>query len=72
MLERDSQTGRGWIACTTDAVFLEKPQYYDLHIDSISYAPTERRATERLGLQLAIRSRCAQADLPLYASPGAT
>ena len=23
----------GWIACTTDAVFLMKPQYYDLVID---------------------------------------
>ncbi|KAH9023832.1 hypothetical protein EDB85DRAFT_1989478, partial [Lactarius pseudohatsudake] len=45
MLERGSQTGRGWIACTTDAVFLEKPQYYDLTIDLTFYAPTERRAT---------------------------
>ncbi|KAH9168538.1 hypothetical protein EDB89DRAFT_1855427 [Lactarius sanguifluus] len=53
MLERESRTGRGWIACTTDAVFLEKPQYYDLIIDLTSYAPTERRA--RPGLQLAIK-----------------
>ncbi|KAH9178943.1 hypothetical protein EDB89DRAFT_994994 [Lactarius sanguifluus] len=44
MLEHESQTGRGWIARTTDAVSLEKPQYYDL-IDLTSYAPTERRAT---------------------------
>ncbi|KAH9169740.1 hypothetical protein EDB89DRAFT_2072598 [Lactarius sanguifluus] len=53
MLERESRTGRGWIACTTDAVFLEKPQYYDLIIDLTSYAPTECRA--RPGLQLAIK-----------------
>ncbi|KAH8985050.1 hypothetical protein EDB86DRAFT_3105849 [Lactarius hatsudake] len=53
MLERESRTGRGWIACTTDAVFLEKPQYYDLIIDLTPYAPTERRA--RPGLQLAIK-----------------
>ncbi|KAH9052330.1 hypothetical protein EDB87DRAFT_1797946 [Lactarius vividus] len=55
MLERESRTGRGWIACTTDAVFFEKPQYYDLIIDLTSYAPTERRATARPGLQLAIK-----------------
>ncbi|KAH9023767.1 hypothetical protein EDB85DRAFT_2277774 [Lactarius pseudohatsudake] len=42
-------------SCTTDAIFLEKPQYYDLIIESTSYAPTERRTTERPGLQLAIR-----------------
>ncbi|KAH9027386.1 hypothetical protein EDB85DRAFT_1975125 [Lactarius pseudohatsudake] len=52
MLECESRTGRDWIACTTDAVFLEKPQYYDL-IDLTSYAPTKRRA--RPGLQLAIQ-----------------
>ncbi|KAH9057019.1 hypothetical protein EDB83DRAFT_2520952 [Lactarius deliciosus] len=40
MLECESQTGRGWIARTTDAVSLEKPQYYDL-IDLTSYEPTE-------------------------------
>ncbi|TEB26389.1 hypothetical protein FA13DRAFT_1889921 [Coprinellus micaceus] len=28
--------GRGWIACTTDALFLEKPSYYDLLIDLTS------------------------------------
>lgn len=32
-LEAESQTGRGWIACTTDAIFMEKPSYYDLIID---------------------------------------
>lgn len=54
MLERESRTGRGWIACTTDAVFLEKPQYYDLVIDVTTYA-SERLATARPGLQLAIK-----------------
>ncbi|KAH9012267.1 hypothetical protein EDB84DRAFT_1536643, partial [Lactarius hengduanensis] len=53
MLECESRTGRGWIACTTDVVFLEKPQYYNLIIDLISYAPTKRCA--RPGLQLAIK-----------------
>lgn len=51
MLDRESRTGRGWIACTTDAVFLEKPQHYDLVIDLTSYAP-ENRAAARPGLQL--------------------
>ena len=32
-LESASGEGRGWIACTTDALFLERPQYYDLVID---------------------------------------
>lgn len=27
---------RGWIACTTDALFLEKPSYYDLLVDMTS------------------------------------
>ncbi|KAI9456040.1 hypothetical protein BJY52DRAFT_1213071 [Lactarius psammicola] len=52
MLERESHTGRGWIACTTDAVFLEKPQHYDLIIDLTSYAPERRATTARPGLQL--------------------
>jgi hypothetical protein len=55
MLERESRTGRGWIACTTDAVFLEKPQYYDLVIDMTTYAPERSAATARPGLQLAIK-----------------
>ncbi|KAH8991567.1 hypothetical protein EDB92DRAFT_2114554 [Lactarius akahatsu] len=55
MLEHESQTGCGWIACMTDAVFLENPQYYDLTTDLTFYAPTERRKTARLGLQLAIK-----------------
>ena len=32
-LTEESLDGRGWIACTTDAIFLEKPQYYDLLVD---------------------------------------
>ncbi|TCD60991.1 hypothetical protein EIP91_009181 [Steccherinum ochraceum] len=32
-LQAESATGRGWIACTTDAIYLEKPTYYDLVID---------------------------------------
>ncbi|TRM66558.1 hypothetical protein BD626DRAFT_565660 [Schizophyllum amplum] len=38
-LEKESETGRGWIACTTDALFLEKPSYYDLLIDLTSSTP---------------------------------
>lgn len=32
-LREESLDGRGWVACTTDAIFLEKPQYYDLLVD---------------------------------------
>jgi len=32
-LKEEGKTGRGWVACTTDALFLEKPSYYDLVID---------------------------------------
>ncbi|KAH9012261.1 hypothetical protein EDB84DRAFT_968037 [Lactarius hengduanensis] len=56
MLERESRTGRGWIACTTDTVFLEKPQYCDMIINLTSYAP-EPAARD----QEAVRS---QADIP--------
>ena len=38
-LERESATGRGWIACTTDALFMERPQYYDLIIDLTTSTP---------------------------------
>ena len=38
-LEAESATGRGWIACTTDALFMEKPQYYDLIIDLTTSTP---------------------------------
>ena len=32
-LHLESKSTRGWIACTTDALFLEKPLHYDLLID---------------------------------------
>ncbi|PCH34611.1 hypothetical protein WOLCODRAFT_124733 [Wolfiporia cocos MD-104 SS10] len=41
-LEYESQSGRGWIACTTDAIFLEKPSYYDLLIDLRTSTPNTR------------------------------
>ena len=59
MLERESRTGRGWIACTTDALFLEKPQHYDLVIDLTTYA-SERLAAARPGLQLVIKEPSAR------------
>ncbi|KAL5514141.1 hypothetical protein ACEPAG_2902 [Sanghuangporus baumii] len=39
-LEQLSSTGKGWIACTTDAIFLEKPQYYDLVLDLTTSTPS--------------------------------
>ncbi|KAL6310279.1 hypothetical protein BKA93DRAFT_755212 [Sparassis latifolia] len=41
-LDVESKTGRGWIACTTDALFLEKPAYYDLVIDLRTSTPNTR------------------------------
>ncbi|PPQ99371.1 hypothetical protein CVT24_009201 [Panaeolus cyanescens] len=32
-LEAENAAGRGWVACTTDALYLEKPAHYDLLID---------------------------------------
>ncbi|KAH9946749.1 hypothetical protein B0H21DRAFT_742241 [Amylocystis lapponica] len=43
-LEMESKTGRGWIACTTDAIFLEKPSCYDLIIDLRTSTPNTRPA----------------------------
>ncbi|KAF4622156.1 hypothetical protein D9613_009405 [Agrocybe pediades] len=40
-LEAESRTGRGWIACTTDAIFMEKPSYYDLLIDLTTSTPNK-------------------------------
>ncbi|KDR73035.1 hypothetical protein GALMADRAFT_212991 [Galerina marginata CBS 339.88] len=40
-LEAESKTGRGWIACTTDAIFMEKPSYYDLLIDLTTSTPNK-------------------------------
>ncbi|KAG5635872.1 hypothetical protein H0H81_009830 [Sphagnurus paluster] len=39
-LGTESSTGHGWIACTTDALFLEKPACYDLLIDLTTPSPT--------------------------------
>ncbi|KDQ58139.1 hypothetical protein JAAARDRAFT_193588 [Jaapia argillacea MUCL 33604] len=40
-LQKEGQSGRGFIACTTDAIFLEKPSYYDLLIDLTSSTPSK-------------------------------
>ncbi|KAF8224903.1 hypothetical protein L208DRAFT_1308524 [Tricholoma matsutake] len=40
-LRSETQHGRGWIACTTDAMFLEKPSYYDLLIDLTTSTPSK-------------------------------
>ncbi|TFK38518.1 hypothetical protein BDQ12DRAFT_631091 [Crucibulum laeve] len=40
-MRAEGQTGRGWIACTTDAIFLEKPQHYDLLIDLTTSTPSK-------------------------------
>src|SRR6266702_1401901 len=70
MLERESRIACGWIACTTDAVFLAKPQHYDLIIDLTSYAPPRGRACNSPS-----RSRTRAGPLTASqpcASPGAT
>ncbi|KZT66324.1 hypothetical protein DAEQUDRAFT_813671 [Daedalea quercina L-15889] len=41
-LDEESKSGRGWIACTTDAIFLERPSYYDLLIDLRTSTPNTR------------------------------
>ncbi|KAH9054695.1 hypothetical protein EDB87DRAFT_1424980 [Lactarius vividus] len=72
VLEREPRTGRGWIACTTDAVFLEKPQYYGLVID-LTRASAERRATARRAYGSLPRSRTRAGrhiTSPPLASPG--
>lgn len=38
-LRAEGNTGRGWVACTTDAIFLEKPSCYDLLIDLTTSSP---------------------------------
>ncbi|KAF9466739.1 hypothetical protein BDZ94DRAFT_1250646 [Collybia nuda] len=40
-LQSQGKTGHGWIACTTDAIFLEKPSYYDLLIDLTTSTPNK-------------------------------
>ncbi|KAF8585278.1 hypothetical protein K439DRAFT_1388555 [Ramaria rubella] len=39
-LNTESWRGNGWIACTTDAIFLEKPSLYDLVIDMTTSRPS--------------------------------
>jgi hypothetical protein len=76
LLESESMTGRGWIACasffqgafvlptfcfsvgTTDALFLEKPQYYDLVIDMTTFS--------RPSLQLSVRESNGRSLKPSY------
>ncbi|KAJ3993055.1 hypothetical protein F5050DRAFT_1810868 [Lentinula boryana] len=36
-----TETGKGWIACTTDAIFLERPSFYDLLIDLTTSTPNK-------------------------------
>ncbi|KAJ7812298.1 hypothetical protein B0H14DRAFT_3090505 [Mycena olivaceomarginata] len=40
-LQREGESGRGWVACTTDALFLEKPSCYDLLIDLTTSTPNK-------------------------------
>ncbi|KAH7912115.1 hypothetical protein BJ138DRAFT_1112646 [Hygrophoropsis aurantiaca] len=40
-MHHEGKSGRGWIACTTDAIFLEKPSYYDLVIDLTTSTPSK-------------------------------
>ncbi|KAH9850465.1 hypothetical protein C2E23DRAFT_869926 [Lenzites betulinus] len=41
-LEFESKSGRGWVACTTDSIFFDKPGYYDLLIDLRPATPNTR------------------------------
>ncbi|KII90378.1 hypothetical protein PLICRDRAFT_38890 [Plicaturopsis crispa FD-325 SS-3] len=38
-MAEEGKNGRGWIACTTDALFLEKPSCYDLVVDLTTSTP---------------------------------
>ncbi|KAJ7186505.1 hypothetical protein C8R46DRAFT_980782 [Mycena filopes] len=40
-LQSEEISGRGWVACTTDAIFLEKPSCYDLLIDLTTSTPNK-------------------------------
>ncbi|KAJ6602772.1 hypothetical protein DFH09DRAFT_1125495 [Mycena vulgaris] len=40
-LQSEGSSGRGWVACTTDAIFLEKPSCYDLLIDLTTSTPNK-------------------------------
>ncbi|KAF9650436.1 hypothetical protein BDM02DRAFT_3154894 [Thelephora ganbajun] len=39
MLQSEENCRRGWVACTTDAIYLEKPSFYDLVIDLTTSTP---------------------------------
>jgi len=39
-ITEETRKGHGWIACTTDAIFLEKPSLYDLVIDMTASQPS--------------------------------
>lgn len=41
MLQSESDCQRGWVACTTDAIYLEKPSLYDLVIDLTTSTPSK-------------------------------
>ncbi|KAG2148869.1 hypothetical protein DEU56DRAFT_782570 [Suillus clintonianus] len=40
-MDREGKTGRGWVACTTDAIFMDKPSHYDLLIDLTTSTPSK-------------------------------
>ncbi|KAJ6629882.1 hypothetical protein B0H10DRAFT_1985692 [Mycena sp. CBHHK59/15] len=40
-LQTEGESGRGWVACTSDAIFLEKPSCYDLLIDLTTSTPNK-------------------------------
>ncbi|KAH9025905.1 hypothetical protein EDB84DRAFT_1677797 [Lactarius hengduanensis] len=69
MLEGESHTSRGWIACTTDSDFPKQTQHYDLVIDLTSCASTEGRATgARACSPLSRSSMRADRHTPLHCS----
>lgn len=41
MLQSKENCRRGWVACTTDAIYLEKPWLYDLVIDLTTSTPSK-------------------------------
>jgi len=41
VLQSDDNCRRGWVACTTDAIYLEKPSLYDLVIDLTTSTPSK-------------------------------
>lgn len=41
VLQSEDNCRRGWVACTTDAIYLEKPSLYDLVIDLTTSTPSK-------------------------------